>query len=252
MMAASPATFGDSADFNAVLDKASREVSAFLDEFSDVKCTEHVSQSKLNKNGHNEVTENSTYDYFVMLQGSDDDLTLNESRLELKRPGNPPRNTPLLITNGFSTLFLIFHPYYRGAFRFDAVGADVVDGHSLVRVHFTHIPGRRTPAALAVRGREYPLELAGNAWIDPGSGAIARIETHLANDMKDVGLVALSVNVDYRPVALSGWSEAYRFPAVATVDVESLRQRWRNVHRFTNYQRFMVDTQQTVSGKPAK
>ena len=35
------------------------------------------------------------------------------------------------------------------------------------------IPGTRSPAALALRGREYPLELSGSAWIDPQTGVIA-------------------------------------------------------------------------------
>ncbi len=242
----------ESASPASVVDKTSQEVSDFLEQFSDVKCTEQVSQAKLSKSGHTEVRENSTFDYFVLLEGDNDELTLSESRLAEKKPGNPGQTTSLLLTNGFSTLFLIFHPYYRNGFRFDGLADEVIDGQRLKRVHFTHIPGTRTPAALAVRGREYPLELTGTAWLDPATGQVARIEASLANDMRDVGLVAMSVQVDYAPVSLPGWTQAYRFPTVATVEVESLRQRWRNVHRFTKYQRFMVETQQTVADKGAK
>lgn len=249
---ASSGLIGESAGPDAVLEKASRQVSAFLEQFSDVKCIERVSQSKLSKGGHADVSEASTYDYFVLLQGSNDELLLNESRLEQKHSGKAGRNIPLLITNGFSTLFLIFHPYYRSGFLFDQFANDSIDGQSFMRVHFTHMPGRRTPAALAVRGREYPLELSGTAWIDPNTGMIARIESGLANDMRDVGLVSLMVTVDYEPVSLPGWNQTYRFPVVATVEVQSLRQHWRNVHRFTNYQRFMVDTQQSVADKNVK
>ncbi len=60
---------------------------------------------------------------------------------------------------------------------------------------------------------------------------------------------SLVATVDYQPVRLPGWKQAYRFPSVATIDVETLRQRWRNVHRFTNYQRFMVDTESTVAAQ---
>ena len=242
----------ESTSLDSVVGKTSQEVSEFLDQFSDVKCTEQVSQAKLSKSGRTEVRENSTFDYFVLLQGDNDELTLSESRLAEKKPGNPGKTTSLLLTNGFSTLFLIFHPYYRNGFRFDGLADEVIDGQRLKRVHFTHIPGTRTPAALAVRGREYPLELAGTAWLDPATGQVARIEASLANDMRDVGLVAMSVQVDYAPVSLPGWAQAYRFPTVATVDVESLRQRWRNVHRFTKYQRFMVETQQKVADRGVK
>lgn len=242
----------ESESLDAVMDKTSREVSKFLDQFSEVKCTEQVSQSKLSKSGRTDIRENSTFDYFVVLQADNDELMLSESRLAEKRPGDPGKTTPLLLTNGFSTLFLIFHPYYRSGFRFDGLVAEIVDGQRLERVHFTHIPGARTPAALAVRGREYPLDLAGTAWIDPATDQITRIEASLAHDMRDVGLVGLSVAVDYAPVSLPGWTQQFRFPSIATVDVESLRQRWRNIHRFTKYKRFMVESQQTVADKGAK
>ncbi len=232
-----------------VLDKTSKEVSVFLERISDVRCTENVSQQKLDGNGHVKYGDNATYDYLVLLQGSANDLLLNESRLPGKH-AQPKwsKDVPMLITNGFSTLFLIFHPYYMSSFQFTAEPDDFIEGHRMLRVHFAHLSGMRTPAALAVRGRDYPLDLTGTAWIDPDTNMVVRIEATLGSDMHDVGLRSLSADIDYAPVKLPGWSQEYRFPAVATVDVETLRQHWRNVHRFSAYQRFVVDTSQTVAG----
>ncbi len=242
-----------------ILDRTAREVSGSLEVFSNVRCTERVQLTKLNASNHVEYSESAVYDYFVLLEGTQDDLLLNESRLEqheqekrhtkLKQTAartSDARNVPMLISNGFSTLFLIFHPYYRDSFRFEPEPAETVDGETRLRVHFTHIPGTRSPAALAVRGREYPLELTGTAWIDPADAGITRIELTLANDMRDVGLRSLHAQVDFAPVKLPGWTETYRFPDTATIDVESLRQHWCNVHTFSNYQRFLVETQQSV------
>ena len=232
-----------------VLEKTSHQVSAFLEQISDVKCTEQVSQLKLDKNGHTQYGENATYDYLVLLEGTAQDLLLNESRLPGKHDQPKwTKDVPMLITNGFSTLFLIFHPYYINSFQFAAEPDDVIDGHRMLRVHFTHLTGMRTPAALAVRGREYPLDLAGTAWIDPDSDMVTRIETTLASDMHDVGLRSLSAEIDYAPVKLPGWPQVYRFPVLASVDVETLRQHWRNVHHFSDYKRFMVGTSETVAG----
>jgi len=246
LVRAEPRAWAQATDLDSVLDRTSRQVSAFLDQVSDVKCTERVTLEKLNKGGRAEYTERGTYDYLVLLSGGNDELQLNESRIPSAQD-HKKKNLPMLISNGFSTLFLIFHPYYRSSFRFAAEADDTVDGQRLLRVHFAHIPGSRTPAALAVRGREYPLDLAGTAWIDPGTAMIARIDASVDKDMSDVGLRALSTHVDYAPIALPGWSQTYRFPVLATVDVETLRQHWRNEHRFTEYKRFMVDTQETVS-----
>jgi hypothetical protein len=233
---------------DSAIERASAQVAAYLNELADVTCTEHVSQEKLTPNGKMELHEESTYDYLVMMDGSQDEFTLNESRL-LKSSGQVKKNLPLLITNGFSTLFLIFHPYYRDGFEMTDEGEVVENGQHLARIHFTHIRGKRTPIALAVRGREYPLEIEGTAWVDPQTGAIVRIEAGLATPMDDIGLRTLSMQVNYTPIKLAGSDETFYYPGSAYVELETRKQRWRNIHLFTNYKRFGVSTEVAVSGK---
>ena len=121
------------ADADTIVDRASRQVTAFLDQMSDVKCSEHVTQLKLDKNGHTAYQENSSFDYLVLLQGSGDELLLNESRLgDAHNQQRNKKNVPLLITNGFSMLMLIFHPYYRNSFEFAAMPDEIVAGHRTV------------------------------------------------------------------------------------------------------------------------
>lgn len=229
-------------------ERASAQVAAYLNELADVTCTEHVSQEKLTPNGKMELHEESTYDYLVMMDGNQDEFMLNESRL-LKSSGQAKKNLPLLVTNGFSTLFLIFHPYYHDAFQMTEEGEVVENGQRLVKVSFVHVRGKRTPIALAVRGRQYPLEFAGTAWVEAQSGAIVRIEAGLAEPMDDIGLRTLTMQVNYTPIKLSGSEQTFFYPASAYVEVETRKQRWRNIHLFTNYKRFGVSTEVAVSGK---
>jgi hypothetical protein len=156
---------GDS--FEKVLDKTSRRVSEFLDQFSNVKCTEQVTQEKFKADGKVELKQESTYDYLVILTNAGGDLSLNESRLSSKE-AKINRRLPIsmLLSNGFATLFLVFHPYYMNGFEFTDAGSDTVDGHTARKMRFRHIPNTRSVAALALRGREYPLELSGTAWVD--------------------------------------------------------------------------------------
>ena len=84
----------------------------------------------------------------------------------------------MLVTNGVATVLLVFHPYYRDSFNFEALPEELIDGRPAIPVHFSHITGRRTPAALALRGREYPLELEGTAWLDKQSGEVVKVEAN--------------------------------------------------------------------------
>lgn len=231
-----------------IVAKAEARISAFLDVFSDVKCTEQVTQEKLKKSGRVEYEERSTFDYLVIAQTSGDDLSLNESRLA---EGNAEhkKNTSLLVTNGFATLLLIFHPQYAGAFEFNSEGTEMLNGHTLEKLHFRHIKGRATPMALMLRGRVYPLQIGGTAWIDPQSGIVMRIRAELQDNMDDIDLHTMVSDVTYSEVKFRGADSAW-LPATATIDVETPRQHWRNVHKFTKYQRFSVSTEESVKATP--
>ncbi len=237
---------GATTPFEDLLATASRQVTGLSSELSDVKCTERVTQEKVGKNGKVEDREESTFDYLVTLSTADGGLTLDESRMAEQQPARK-KNLPLLITNGFSMLFLVFHPYYAGSFEFSEQGTEKLDGISAQKVHFRHLRNTRSPIALALRGREYPLELEGDAWIDPTSGTVMRIVASIPAGIDDLGLRSLRAEVQYWPVPFHAGRESWWLPSTATIELETPRQHWRNIHRFVNYKRFDVDTQQAVS-----
>lgn len=234
---------------NALLTRTGDQTSAFLVQFSDVKCTEQVRQEKLGKDDRVELKEDSTYDYLVILTNDGGELNLSESRIPLHEAKRDRKNTSMLLSNGFATLFLVFHPYYSQAFKFTPAGDELVAGRTLEKVNFEHVPGMKSPAALALRGREYPLELAGMAWIDPQTGSIAKIEASIGDTLQDVGLKAFSSEIDFAPMPFADSKEIYWFPTQARVEVETPRQHWRNLHQFTAYKKFSVSTEEQVIKK---
>jgi hypothetical protein len=240
------------ATFKEVLSRTSTQVTAFLGQFSQVACTEHVTQLKFGKENKIESRAESSYDYLVILDNTGGNLTLDESRLPIRSSASQKKATknqtkPLLISNGFTMLFLIFHPLYSAGFRFDWDGEEVIDGRRLAKIRFEQVHNTRALAALSVRGREYPLALSGTAWIDPQTAMISRISAAVENGTEDIGMKSLRVEVEYAPVAFQGDGAAYWYPAEAQVDVETPRQHWRNIHRFTDYKQFSVNTQQQVA-----
>lgn len=234
---------------NTAVDLAQRQITSYLDKLADFHCTETVTQQKLAPNGHVEATERAKYDYLIMMNGNGDEFQLNESRIA--SPGAKSKQTqlPMLVTNGVATVLLVFHPYYRSSFTFDAGAEEVVEGRPAIPIHFAHIAGRRTPVALALRGREYPLELEGAAWIDKQSGEVVKVEATLQRDMSDVGLRSLQINVEYKPSAPDKNVGVMELPALAVVDVKTPRQHWRNTHVFNNYRGFSTDAEQDPNVK---
>lgn len=246
--AASDAVSQDAQKLNDLLSRTSQQTAAFLDQFSDVKCTEQVRQEKLGKDDKVQLKEDSTYDYLVILSDSGGELSLAESRIPMKEAKRDRKNTSMLLSNGFATLFLVFHPYYSADFTFSLEGEELVDGRLLDKVNFKHITGMKSPAALALRGREYPLELSGTAWIDPTTGSIARIQAGIADTLQDVGLKSLDTEIDFAPLKFAD-SKEFWFPTQARVEVETPKQHWRNLHQFTAYKKFSVSTEEKVAQK---
>jgi hypothetical protein len=235
-------TSGAQDETNAILARTEKQVASFLDLFSDVKCTELVEQEKLNNKGKIEYQERSRFDYLLIAQNNNGELSLEESRLQ--EDASPhKKNVSLLVTNGFATVLLVFHPYYSAGYEFSRAEEDFLDGRPVARVTFRHIKGMRTPSVLLLRGREYPLEMMGTAWIDESTGTIERIQAELQSSMEDVGLRTLRSDVRYAPVSFRGMQDAPWLASEATIEVETPRQHWRNIHRFTNYERFSVDTE---------
>ena len=229
----------------ALVDQAQKQVVAYVGKLADLHCTEDVVQEKLKPNGGTELSSKSQYDYFLYMQGNSYDFQLSESRLEIGT--QKPARQPLLLSNGFSTLLLVFHPYYRNAFDFTAGPTETIDGRSVVPVHFAHVKGARSLAALALRGREFPLDLEGTAWLDAQSGQVVRMDAGLEHEMSDVGMKSLKIRVDYIPSPKA--TDHFMVPSRAVVDLQTPKQHWRNTHTFHNYKLFSTEANQDPTVK---
>src|SRR5215471_6774744 len=248
----SPQSHAQDKNLDELLSRTSQEVASFVEQFSEVKCTERVLQEKLGENNKVERKAESTFDYLVILTNTGGELGMDESRVAVHEMALIKRKkevAPLLVSNGFATLFLIFHPYYSGSFQFAAIGSEVIEGKQLAKIHFDHIPNTKSVAALAVRGREYPLELSGTAWIDPETGAIAKINAGVDRGIEDIGMKSMRSEVEYVPVRFGQQLSRYWFPQQARVEVETPRQHWRNTHTFFGYQKFSVSTEEQITNK---
>lgn len=227
------------------IDQAQQQVVTYLGKLADLHCTEEVVQQKLKPNGDIEASLRSQFDYFLLMQGGADDFQLSESRLETAEPGK--KKVSLLLTNGFSTLLLVFHPYYRNSFEFTVGSLQLLNGKSVIPIHFAHVSGTRSPAALALRGREFPLDLEGTAWLDANSRQVVRIDANLPDEMTDVGLRSLEVHVEYMPSLKP--TDHFMLPSLAVVDLKTPRQHWRNTHSFHDYKLFSTDAVQDPNVK---
>jgi len=110
------------------------------------------------------------------------------------------------------------------------------------------VPGGSSPAALQLRGKNYPLPLSGSLWINARTGSITKLVAEVDSSLSDLGLKGLRSEIHYATVNFHDPDESYWMPVSATIDVETPRQHWRNLHSFSNYRRFRASIQ-VVTGE---
>ena len=228
---------------------ARKHVQEYFEKFSDLTCKETVTQIVLNNSGHAIYRENSAYDYQFEATSASGSLKFSETR----EPRNPAFRDPartLLVTTGFAGLLLVAHPMYEASYVFEPGGAETIDGISYTLIRFVPVAGASSPASLRLRGKNYPLPMSGTLWINPQSGAIVKLEAKVDSSFSDLGLAGMRSEVHYAPHNFRNPAQTVWIAESAVIDVDTPRQHWRNLHRFTDYKRFNVNVQEEIGKLP--
>jgi hypothetical protein len=233
-------TFAARAD--AVLVHSRKLIDSFFEQTSNVVCTETVSQTIVGKNNKPMYREESVFEYQMQSDRHSGTLRITESREPRKAAFRDPNKT-LLISNGFASILLILHENYESSYGFEPVGEEDIEGRLALKAHFKAVPGGASLAAVQLRDRNYPLQLKGDVWLDEDSGAVVRLVFSLDGNLEDLGVHDLRGEIHYSLVQFHLPEDTYWMPASAVIDVETPKQHWRNVHRFTDYRRFRATIQ---------
>ena len=229
--------------------RARKHVQDYFDKFSYLTCKESVTQIVLNGSGHTIYRENSAYDYQFEVTGASGTLKFNEMR-ESRNPAFRDPARTLLVTTGFASLLLVAHPMYETSYVFEPAGTETIGGVSYSMIRFTPVPGASSPASLRLRGKNYPLPMSGMLWIDPQSGAIVKLEAKVDSSLSDLGLAGMRSEVHYALHSFRDPAEAVWIADSAVIDVDTPRQHWRNLHRFSDYKRFNVNVHEEMGKLP--
>ncbi len=246
--APSPLTSGNShADpsLQQLLSRVGRTMEGVWRQMSSVTCKELLTEEKLGEKGKVERRQTSTFDYLLLIDFKDNLVNVDESRLPIK-VAKESKTRPMLTTSGFATLLLIFHPLYQNCYHFELAGDEAINGRTLTRVRFQHVEGTRSTTALMLGGSIHPLDLQGTAWIDPETGAIPKVAVELKSPMDKFNVKAFYSVVTYQPQKFDFTSDVLWLPSSASVDLETARQHWRNLERFTGYKEFSVTSEKNV------
>jgi hypothetical protein len=238
----------ETGDLRLILTRAQIYTQKFAEDLALIRYEEHVVQEKLAGDRKVAYKQETLYDSIIRMRFEEGKLRVDEQRVLEKMPAHV-ESRPLLNTYGFSALTMVFHPYYESSFRFTRGDDDTLQGKLLARVHFEHVPNTPTPILYQMIGADRPMELTGTAWIDPDSGAIYKVDAELGSALADLGVKAIHAELLFEPVLLRDETSPRMLPASVTIDLETPKQHWRNIHRFTDFRKYRTTTNMGVASE---
>ena len=238
-----PAGNQDELDF--ILDKAGAVTEDLLGKMPDLISREDVTQAKLREKDSAKVQRRREFDYLILVRRQDAGVTVEESRLGPEGTGLDVQDLEegFMLTRGFATVWLHFHPSNRLAAQFRYLGQQTEGGIRCYVVAFAQIPGWATVTGrIAYAGRSVLLLYQGIAWIDEASFRIVRLRTDLLAPRPDIGLENLTTELHFAEIRLPQTSSPLWLPQEVVVTAGMNKRLYRNVHRYTDYKLFQVES----------
>jgi len=226
-----------------ILQAASERATEMVDNLQRFTATEEIEHTELKKNGKRRQSTRQLFSYVANIeQGRSGAFWIEEYR-SAKTQGDAPR----LWDTGTATFALIFHPEEIGNFEFRCEGRTDVQGTSAWQLSFEESPDpRKSFHQIRIDHSLYQLRFKGRAWIAAEDHEILRLQTDLVEPIPQIRLQLEHLDISYAAVEFDKPKFRVWLPASASMQITYRGRSYERVHKFSHFQLFLVDTEQTV------
>ena len=146
-----------------------------------------------------------------------------------------------MLTSGFTSAALYFHPFYRSDAQFRYLGRQKSAGRECYVVAFAQYPGKaRIAGGFRVNGVPKPTYFQGLAWIDAETYEIVRLRQDLLKPLPEIRLARQTTEIDFGAVRFKKFTEEFWLPQRVYVAVDWNGKRLRNEHQYSQFELFNV------------
>jgi hypothetical protein len=249
----------DQSPLASILDEAGKRVADSFRDFPNTVSVEQVHQEKLQRRGKIAGSQDQEFNYLWLMEPDPTGPGITEYRTD-KTGGTATQkglDDGFMLTSGFTSAALYFHPFYRGDAQFRYLGRQKSGGREYYVVAFAQYPGKAHVAgAFRVNGVSKSTYFQGLAWIDVGNYEIARLRQDLLAPLLKIRLERQTTEIDFGAVRFKKFTEEFWLPQRVAVAVDWSGKRLRNEHRYSNFELFNVsatenDKQRRTRATPA-
>jgi tetratricopeptide (TPR) repeat protein len=236
----------------AILDAVGANILDLTKNFPNTSSIEAVQQEKLNRKGKVGEKLNEKFRYLCLLSTKPLQPGFIESRADMTENGGMAKvlSEGFMLTNGFTSAALIFHPQYRTESTFRYLGQQMVNGRKTFVVAFAQIPpSSHLTGTFQYGDRSSTTFTQGLAWMDSATYQITRLYTELLQPIPDLRVEKESTDIDFSQVHFKQGNEAWWLPQSVTVTLDWNGKILRNRHEYSDFKLFNVDASEKI-GNP--
>jgi hypothetical protein len=236
--------------YQQVLEATGLRVKELVDNITKFAAVEDLVHEQLDKTGNPVTKETRKFNYVASITEEQPGY-LSTSEYRDLRYGitDLPDH---IVTTGFVTLALIFHPDMRDNFQMTCEGLGDWHGQPAWLMYFRARDDKPNRFADYVVGTaRYPMKLKGRAWIATSNLQIVRIESDLVKPLPQMAVQHQIV--EYGPVRFKSDKSELWLPQSVDIYLELNHHRYHRRHSFDHYMLFAVNSQektQTVKNGP--
>jgi tetratricopeptide (TPR) repeat protein len=235
-----PVAAGVVCPYDQILEMSGKRVQELVDNVSQFAATENLLHERLDRFGNPTLKENRKFDYLAGIsEYRPGYFTVDEDRILRSSQIDVPDG---IVTRGFMSLALIFHPDMRDDFQMTCEGLSQSKGQATWLMYFRQRDDRPNRFGEFLVGTQpHAVQLKGRAWIAANNFEIVRMESEL---MKPVGKLSVEHQiVQYGPVHFNKQNLDLWLPQSVDLYLEINQRRYYRRHSFDDYVLFSVDAQ---------
>jgi len=232
----------------SILQKVGANVAILFDRFPNVTSREQVTEQRLSDTGAVNAQIYQTFRYLAVVSANKTNVGFEEYRTDNKGKVVQERGSNgYVITKGFVSIPFLFHPLYQPDSRYRYLGQEVVGKRPTEVVAFTQKSTARVRELFSINGKSGGILAQGIAWIDPENYQIVRMQVDLRAPVLEIGLRSQTTRVAFTEVHFKGESSALWLPRKVEVETKFSDADFRNVHFYSEFKQFTVQTQERTA-----
>ena len=245
-----PAT--DQASLPAILEAVGKSVAELFANLPNICSVENVRQERLTRKGKTVSAQEYKYRYLLAAPVKRWGPGIDEYRANLRghETAQLGASDSYMLTSGFVSAPLVFHPAYQSGSTFRLLGRQKVKGRNTLLIAYAQQPAKARICGSFQQGNNVSVTYSqGMAWIDSENYQIVRLTTDLLRPAPLVRLNKVTREIVFSEVQFKKPSRKFWLPDDVTVTLDWNGCVLRNKHAYSDFLVSNVDSSQKI-GKP--